>query len=131
MGLDNGICIRNVKPRQLRFWPFVFDDSELSSDEDAQICYWRKCWNIRREILEIAGGEDETYEYALSAKDLLAVRSAIKRYLKSPDEWDESDSIWTFEEMKLVLRRQAAALWWLALYKRLHPKKEIYFYDSY
>ena len=44
MGLDNGIEVK--KRKDIEFKKDIID-------EYGEVCYWRKCWNIRKDIIEI------------------------------------------------------------------------------
>ena len=129
MGLDNGIRIANKKRNDLRFWPFKYP-FDKDYDGEVEVCYWRKCWGLRRDILSIVGGiQEHAYEYKLTIDDVKSIRKLIRRILRNANLWN--DSIWEFEESERGLRDDAWNLWWLKLYMKLHPDEKVFFYDSY
>ena len=131
MGLDNGIRIKNKTKKQLSFWPFHFPFDWESDDGDTDLCYWRKCWGLREDVLRILGMEEypDEYEFTLTWKDVRKIRRLIEGYLKHPDRWDRS--IWEFEDMKDCLHEDWRNLIFLEYWMRSHPKETVYFYDSY
>lgn len=124
MGLDNGIRLGKGRPD---YYPCYvkLDDRHKNCDD---LCYWRKCWNIREDILDIVGEEDEQYEYILTREDVHAIRRALQVYFKYPHWW--SRSIWTWKEIRRHLFYDVVNLWWLERYMKKH-EVEVYFYDSY
>lgn len=50
MGLDNGIILRDVNPKDLTINKLINLDN--LGDTSVEICYWRKCWGIRNAIIE-------------------------------------------------------------------------------
>lgn len=129
MGLDNGIYVKATNISQTI--------KELAHFKEAyetnyHICYWRKCWNIRKGILDIVDPDrkcSDEYLFQLSADNL----DKIITYLKSLNRknWiDNGNSIWEFKDIKYRLRGDAKNLQEL---KKLMNKYslEVYFYDSY
>ena len=55
MGLDNGIIIKN------------------KNGIEEEICYWRKCWNIRKLIFDCIDSNEMLFEYSLSLDDLVDI----------------------------------------------------------
>ena len=51
MGLDNGLVIRKRNQKVSK-----------------EIAYWRKCWNVRRDILDIINSTEEKYCYEISRR---------------------------------------------------------------
>lgn len=130
MGLDNGIRVKGLNRNsfigKLFQYPFRNDYGD-----DAEICYWRKCWNIRRAILGTFpyNGTLDAYRYAISRETVKDIRAEIQYFLDHPDEWD--DSIWEFSEMKGALERDLRNLRILYLLMGVNKKLIPYFYDSY
>ena len=128
MGLDNYITIKNKKRSELpKLFHYPLDEDYNGVD----ICYWRKCWGLRRDILtgigQPTGGND--YEIRLSRADVLYIWRLLIDYLRNPRHWQ--DSIWDFSEIKKNLRRQKWNLCLLYYWMKRHPEAEVYFYDSY
>ena len=128
MGLDNSIVItKNDKTATI-------DDkmSALFEDDGNEYCvvYYRKCWNIRNEILYIINHRfDEEYEFALDAEDV----EQIIEYLQSlsADTWNDSgSSIWDWDEMEEHIQQDIENL--SALAELMHEHDiDVVFYDSY
>lgn len=114
MGLDNGIVIRNKD----------------GTEEEAEICYWRKCWNIRNEIFDIIEQKSETYEYLLSLDNVVNIYYRLKAFNKK--NWTENgDSIWTWEEIRKGLKRDIKEIGKLIKRMKKEPDLTVVFYDSY
>lgn len=136
MGLDNGIVLKTKnsiieKPSWVKFIgnPAEHDDGSLEYD----ICYWRKCWNIREAIFNILEDNDRReWEFELSLNQVVAIRDRLSRFLTEGEDWEElGDSIWSFEEMIPVLTEDILNLSWLIGYMKKDVHAIVYFYDSY
>lgn len=131
MGLDNGICVRGKTRKELpKVIRYPFDKDYEAGVVD--ICYWRKCWDLRNAILDIIGKRftsEEEWRFTLNCDDVLHIQRQIVYYLRHPNEWD--NSIWTFKEIERVLRQDSWNLWWLWIWMKRHSDVEVYFYDSY
>ena len=112
MGLDNGIVIKN------------------KDGTKEEICYWRKCWNIRRLIFDCIDPNKLLFEYSLSLGDLVDIYYALKTLNK--ENWNENGgSIWEWEEIKKGLKRDIKELGKLIKRMKKEPELEVIFYDSY
>ena len=136
MGLDNGIVLKTKnsiieKPSWVKFIgnPAEHDDGSLEYD----ICYWRKCWNIREAIFNILEDDDRReWEFKLSLNQVVAIRDRLCKFLTEGEDWEElGDSIWSFEEMIPVLTEDILNLSWLIGYMKNDVHAIVYFYDSY
>ena len=133
MGLDNGIEVKRTEYSVSIPWiaKHAFDwDKEKRYD--FQICYWRKCWNIRTIILCTCNiNSDNDCRYLLSVDDLINIRKELKKL--NEKEWNsQGGSIWTWEEHAPINKKHIRELAKLIQLKRKHKDKlEIYFYDSY
>lgn len=132
MGLDNGIRInKKYRGEELNLPWFV------EIDEFQDICYWRKCWGIRDDIVRILHMGDDGGEQNLDAEDIPAIIRVIKKYITGGQEyWDENGrSIWEFSEIKDRLLQSFMNLLWLK--GELERREQegindfVYFYDSY
>jgi hypothetical protein len=131
MGLDNGICVKRTptseKIPELRAFEEEWDKEHRFNFE---VCYWRKCWNIRSIILDVVDcGFDKEYRLTLTIDDIDRITEALKSL--TAENWeDEGWCIWEFDEMKENLERQ---IYNLGVLKRLMQEHEleVYFYDSY
>jgi hypothetical protein len=126
--LDNGVVIKkNDKTANI-------EDKLASMFEEHRnehsVTYWRKCWNIRNEILYIINRRyDEEYEYAL---DVECVEQIIE-YLQSldADTWNDSGpSLWDWDEMEEHIRIDIENLSMLVELMYEHDL-DVVFYDSY
>ena len=136
MGLDNGIRMEAKTSRGIKYLTenhdFYFDK------DDNEIGYWRKCRNIRNEVLNTFADKDYDgmggYISLTSVKDLVTMAETLKYFLPEA-HWDEGESIW---EWHIVLPSTANAI------KKLRclindvengvvsiDDLDIYFYDSY
>lgn len=92
--------------------------------------YYRKCYNIRNEILYIINHRfDEEYEFALDVEDV----EQIIEYLSSlnADNWEDSgQSIWEWNEMEEQIGRDIDNLNMLVELMQAHDL-DVIFYDSY
>ena len=143
MGLDNGIELRskrelNIPPELVR----VRNNLEYYEHDDYpcvyNICYWRKCWNIRHAIgiaLKVEDFNDVGKE-KLTINDVKNIWHVIN-YLNCKKVWDETDSIWSYKEIRGILDDDLLALEWLIQFMhddtRAFANQEVYvdFYDSY
>lgn len=135
MGLDNAICIRrneitNKIPDLCQFAP----DWDNKLEYDFEIVYYRKCWNIRNDILYLIGKRfTDEYEFTLTKDDVTAIIKLLKSYNKENFEdngsciWDWDDEEWPYAE-KIQEDIQK-----LETLKELMDKYDldVYFYDSY
>lgn len=140
MGLDNGIMLKRQKPNKFLERIFLEDFKECLDERDKglweiEICYWRKCWNVRRYvfdyIIKVDPNDTEELQFPLTARDVWKIRKQVKYWLTHGDEW--VDSFWDFEDFKANLEHQYKYLFRLWLWMKFHPKDKtsVYFYDSY
>ena len=117
---------------------FNFDSS--TEDEvlkySYEIFYFRKCWNIRHGIISALNAD---YEYCgkvwLTIEEVKNIWWAISE-VNHESAWNNSESIWTWSEIKDKLDRTLLALEWLIGFMREHvgdrtPFYMVEFYDSY
>ena len=142
MGLDNGITLTTRKKLDLEDWEIKPDYISIELDEwgtkDSDegyvydICYWRKCWNIRGDIINILNAGQDGGVYRIeTVKQVFQIRDALVDYLLHPEDW--CSSIWSIDEMAPHLARDIMNLGWLAKYMTEHAgeKFKVEFYDSY
>ena len=134
MGLDNGLTLRTRKQIDPNLVPsYVEITAEPTNDAlvfEYEVCYWRKCWNIRDMIFNCLGdvGKDNSScEVSISA--LESIRDGIYEFLCNGDDWE--DSIWDFDEMIDHLSLDIVNLSWVINYLKEDPHAYVYFYDSY
>lgn len=128
MGLDNGIRIKINKIEGKLPW-FVELEPSFNGKE-IEVCYWRKCWGIRDEILKLCHFENQYY-YELESEDIPAIIRVLGNFMDR-EYWNErADSIWTYDEYLPQNTHNILNLLWLKDYMDEHPEVECYFYDSY
>lgn len=142
MGLDNGITLTTRAKLDLNDWEVKpdyitveFDDwgtEESNKGYVYNICYWRKCWDLRHEIVGILrAGQDGGIYRIESVEQVLQIRDVLIHYLLKPEDW--SNSIWSMDEMAPHLAQDIMNLGWLVDYMKEHKGEKfvIEFYDSY
>ena len=128
MGLDNEVVIKkNDKTVGIEDkLGALFEEHR----NEYSVAYYRKCYNIRNEILYIINHRfDEEYEYTL---DVECVEQIIE-YLQSltADTWNDSgSSIWEWEEMEDNIQQDIESLSALAELMQEYDL-DVVFYDSY
>lgn len=139
MGLDNGLLLHTKDPVD---FPKEIADYVKGISVDLrspfpykyELCYWRKCWNLRRAIGRSIGAEsiECVGKPWLTISDVKNIWHAIN-HINSKRVWEEGDSIWTWREIKDHLERDLLMLDWLIFFMRQHDEKEymVEFYDSY
>lgn len=134
MGLDNGIQFKILDKQKFGDIPKWFrrEDWEDQHNFDYEVLYWRKCWNVRAEILSYLEASDDEYEWTLSLMDLQDICKILKK-LYTKENWDEGGSIWSWDEIKknypANLKYARKVLKWLET--KPEGSYELYFYDSY
>lgn len=141
MGLDNGIIIKIKDSQKFGAIPKWIKRTEWEkSNSHIEINYWRKCWNVRKEIFDYinrnncpAVDEHQEYEFELDIDDTLSILKQIKENCYSAEKWDNSESFWEWNEVKRNYKwhlRQAIKITkWLK--KKPIDSYQIIFYDSY
>ena len=127
MGLDNGIVVKNIKRKDIPSFvvPYYFDK------EYTDLVYYRKCYNIRNEFLNVLHGEVQG-RTPIEAEDIPALLKKLYYYC-SKEHWEEDDygSMWAFEDIIDHHIQNIINLKWLYSYMIEHPEVEAFFYDSY
>lgn len=131
MGLDNSLCIkRNEKSMniysKLKHYEEVWDTKK---EFDFDICYWRKCYNIRTLISEAIGGIADNGYTPLKREDIPKIIAILKSL--NADNWDDcGGSIWEWEEHEEINGYHIEDLEYLYELMGEHDL-DVYFYDSY
>ena len=127
MGLDNGIIVKNKTRKELPPWIRYF--SEKDYVEGVEICYWRKWWGFRNEIMNKFATQDDQCYIDLKREDIRAIFYILEWYLKYPEE--ATHGYWEDDEVKKKIKVDLWNLFWLYIHMLFHPDTEVYFYDSY
>lgn len=133
MGLDNGLILHNKEKIKFPDEVRICDWWESSGCYHYSLCYWRKCWNIRHEMAQIISAPlDYVAKYNLDITEVKNLWRAINE-LNSKRAWENSDSFWSYDEMRDHLDRDLLALEWLIHFMRTHKEEDyaVEFYDSY
>ena len=133
MGLDNGIVIKRIAREQIELIPpyIECDTTEYNNEIRIEIAYWRKCWGIRSEIINILHMNSNQYKTEIDMKDIPAIIRMLYKFL-SEEYWNKyGDSIWEYEDIKEKLVQNIINLKWLYYFMQKNENIEIEFYDSY
>ena len=129
MGLDNGIMIEPMdNPKAAR----SLERFKMRYCDSYEVCYWRKCWNIRNCILEVVGGRfapEEQWRFPLTVEHIEDIIVILKSL--NEENWDSfGHCIWEWSEMRWTIREQIRNLTYL---RRMMARYDlnVYFYDSY
>lgn len=131
MGLDNGLILHTTKrivfPKELH----IDDWWQSNGQYHYGICYWRKCWNIRREMAHIINAPlDYVAKYDLDIIEVKNLWRAINE-LNSKRAWEDGDSFWSYDEMRDHLDNDLLKLEWLIDFMGKDDESQVEFYDSY
>ena len=144
MGLDNGIILRTkhmINPKDIP--PYIkieLSDWEEDNDYntsywDYDICYWRKCWNVQKAILELGVEEDNNGYYELTIYNICCIIDFLIEYLKFMEQWqwdyEDGNTIWEAEDMVAYIAQDIVNLNWLKEYLFTNRGSVAIFYDSY
>ncbi len=133
MGLDNGLCVkRNAYTNNIPELKRFEDDWDKKHELDFSVCYWRKCWGLRNDILYLIGQRftPDTYKFDLTKDDVDHIIELLESY--NSKTW--VDSIWDWDDEEYPysekIQRDIENLKYL---RELMDKYEleVYFYDSY
>ena len=130
MGLDNGIVLETNSYVNYPFWVKFFDYSK----ESIEVCYWRKCWGIRNDIISVFEDRPdfkETYQYKVYLEDMDRILYVLRYYMNASNWKVYGHSIFTYKEYWKHLLQQYINCHWLKRYMKRNPKAEVYFYDCY
>lgn len=150
MGLDNGIMLRvkvdTIVPADIFISKYDithnFDDFDVRLDcipadgHKVEICYWRKCWALRNEIVKILDVPNMGGTASINSEQLDEIISIIKKYTDKEYYDDAANGggyggmLWEYEDIIDSLRWQLKALEWC---KELMKTQDIEldFYDSF
>ena len=135
MGLDNGIQIkRNTSTNsipELKQFELAYDNKYQF---DFEICYWRKCYNIRNMIMDVVeSARDNDNSDILTTTDIEKIIHGLQSFNSA--NWQENGgSIWDWDDEEYPysekIQRDIENLKNLQTLMEKYDL-EVYFYDSY
>ena len=135
MGLDNGIQIkRNTSTNsipELKQFELAYDNKHQF---DFEICYWRKCYNIRNMIMDVVeSARDNDNSDILTTTDIEKIIHGLQSFNSA--NWQENGgSIWDWDDEEYPysekIQRDIENLKNLQMLMEKYDL-EVYFYDSY
>lgn len=135
MGLDNGLCVkRNEYASNIKELKRFEDDWDKEHKYDFEICYWRKCYNVRHMIMDIIkNAQDCGISNHLTIEDIENIIKGLESF--NSDNWQEKGgSIWNWDDEEYPysekIKRDIKSLNYLVDLMKKYDL-EVYFYDSY
>ena len=135
MGLDNSIQIkRNTSTNsipKLKQFELAYDNKHQF---DFEICYWRKCYNIRNMIMDVVeSARDNDNSDILTTTDIEKITHGLQSFNSA--NWQENGgSIWDWDDEEYPysekIQRDIENLKNLQTLMEKYDL-EVYFYDSY
>lgn len=127
MGLDNGVII---KCRDVQL-PYFKDYEWLAGAGEAEVCYWRKFWGFRNEIVTHFGQKEECDDIYLDYDNIDEFIEILEQFLDRQYYYDFGGSIWEYEQYLIHNIECLENLKVVKEYLKDHPDVKCYFYDSY
>ena len=135
MGLDNGIQVkRTVETNKIEELKVFNIDWDKELRYDFEVTYWRKCWNIRNDLMYLGVGVNEG-RYIMTSEDVDKTIELLQSY--NDDNWEDGGScIWEFtsdEEGWSYSEHIKQDIEDLRFLRQLMDKYDlqVYFYDSW
>lgn len=135
MGLDNGIMLKIKDKKKFGTLPPFLRHEEWEPEDEYEVLYWRKCWNIREEVFSMLhsfhpkDGDNCVFSVAKLEEIIYHLNDCYE-----PKWWNEhDDSIWDFNDIcKNYHYHLLNAMRLVEFLKEKDPGSyELYFYDSY
>jgi hypothetical protein len=126
MGLDNGVVLKTKLKHNI---PNFFD--WRNNHEELDVCYWRKFWGFRNEVVREFGQKEPCEDIPLDDIGVGKLRCILEQYLDREYYESEGDSIWDYEDYLSHNIECIENLKRLQKFLEEHPGEECYFYDSY
>ena len=103
----------------------------LYGHEGNELCYWRKCWNIRYCFISNIQENVDDYYYLITIDNLPNIIKDLECLLNK-NKWQKNGgSIWSYKEYADALFFDILNLKKLYKYMSENPDVYAYFYDSY
>ena len=134
MGLDNGIMVKinnSVAFGAIPAW--VAKGAAFNIDDNIDVQYWRKCWNVRDIALEYLEADGDGGEFEMDWRDIIKMNKHIKTIYNKASWDDHGRSIWEWSEIGRHYKRQMRYANKVARWLASKPADSytIVFYDSY
>lgn len=134
MGLDNGISIkRTPETNKIKELAIFNQDYDKELRHDFEAVYWRKCWGLRNDVLNLLGKRwSEEWKFNLSKDDVENIIELLGFY--NEETWEDSIWEWTSDEEGWSYSEHIKQdIESLKILRNLMDKYEleVYFYDSY
>lgn len=103
----------------------------LYGHEGNELCYWRKCWNIRYCFISNIQENVDDYYYLITIDNLPNIIKDLECLLNKNKWRKNGGSIWLYKEYADALFIDILNLKMLYKYMSENPDVYAYFYDSY
>mgnify|MGYP003302754993 CR=1 FL=1 len=101
----------------------------LADGGKTEVCYWRKFWGFRNEVVDIFDCNAE--DLRLNPPKIDIIIETLEKFLERDYYDNYGDSIWEYDEYLLHNIECLQNLKCVKQYLINHPDVECYFYDSY
>lgn len=135
MGLDNGLlCVNAPKTKEFESFRDMYHQ-----ENEIEICYWRKCWDFRNEIISSGLGiscsevhNDPEGWILLTIPQVEEFRDILAKYTDIEYVREHNwGSIWLDKELVGVMKTELKRLDRFLMLMKQQPGLKVYFYDSY
>ena len=137
MGLDNGLLVKSDKRVLTRdmlpagiIYPF-----ENDYNNDIEIAYWRKCWNIRFDVMNHFNWRfesDTQWQFPIDKPEQILELIEILASWLDEERWEEDgNSIWTYKEVRQSIINAIVNCAIIYTFMLNNPDVYLVFYDSY
>ena len=134
MGLDNGIYVKSNSRAITRDMLPIGIEYPFREDWRAgqiHICYWRKCWGLRDNIITYFHGRSNESIILDKPSHAIELIKIITKFLDR-EVWEEDGySIWEYNEIHDILIRDILNLAFIASFMYRNPDVYLEFYDSF
>ena len=110
-------------------------------ENEIEICYWRKCWDFRNEIIssglgiscsEVHNKENPKDWILLTTPQVEEFRNILAKYTDIEYVREHNwGSIWIDEELVDIMKTELERLDKFLMLMKQQPGLKVYFYDSY
>ena len=137
MGLDSGLLVKSDKRALTRdmlpagiIYPF-----ENDYNNDIEIAYWRKCWNIRQAVMNHFNWRfesDDQWQFSIDKPEQILELIEIFASWLDEERWEEDgNSIWTYKEVRQSIINAIVNCAIIYTFMLNNPDVYCLWYDSY